>query len=132
MVRKKNHTHFSVVAMINGILAGLSSNYCSMWKCNSMGFIYHWISRRIKYMLGFSEMVTKVKVDDPLDAFAVHYGAGLWGVLSVGLFDIDKWCILWCRRKTIWYPTFRMCSYYSMDRSMGRSYFWIITTNVKF
>ena len=35
-----------------------------------------------------SKIVKKLKIDDPLDAFAVHYGAGLWGVLSVGFFDM--------------------------------------------
>jgi Amt family ammonium transporter len=32
----------------------------------------------------------KLRVDDPLDAFAVHYGGGLCGVLCVGLFDMSN------------------------------------------
>jgi len=28
----------------------------------------------------------KLKIDDPLDAFAVHGSCGVWGVLAVGLF----------------------------------------------
>ena len=84
--KKKNHTHFSVVAMINGILAGLVAITAPC------GNVTPWASFIIGLVggllyVGFSEMVNKVKVDDPLDAFAVHYGAGLWGVLSVGLFD---------------------------------------------
>jgi Amt family ammonium transporter len=37
-----------------------------------------------------SKIVVKCKVDDPLDAFAVHYGGGIWGVLSVGFFDMTN------------------------------------------
>lgn len=34
-----------------------------------------------------SKIRLKYHVDDPLDVFAVHYGAGLTGVLCVGIFD---------------------------------------------
>jgi len=34
-----------------------------------------------------SELVLHLKIDDPLDAFSVHYGAGVWGLLAVGFFD---------------------------------------------
>jgi len=40
----------------------------------------------MNYVL-FSRIVIKFKVDDPLDAFAVHYGAGVTGVILVGFFD---------------------------------------------
>merc|ERR1711998_371617 len=41
------------------------------------GFVY----------FGSSKCVLKLlKVDDPLDAFAVHGACGFWGVLGVGLF----------------------------------------------
>jgi len=35
---------------------------------------------------GASMLMVKVKIDDPLDAFAVHGACGLWGVLAAGLF----------------------------------------------
>ena len=36
-----------------------------------------------------SLLVEYFKVDDPLDAFAVHGGAGSWGVLALGLFHTE-------------------------------------------
>ena len=37
----------------------------------------------------YSEGVFKLGVDDPLDAFAVHFGGGFWGVIAVCLFEKD-------------------------------------------
>ncbi|KAJ8299374.1 hypothetical protein KUTeg_023434 [Tegillarca granosa] len=34
-------------------------------------------------------MVIKFKVDDPLDATAVHYGGGIWGAIAVAFFSND-------------------------------------------
>jgi len=31
-------------------------------------------------------LMVKMKIDDPLDAFAVHGACGFWGVLAAGLF----------------------------------------------
>jgi len=36
---------------------------------------------------GTSVLLQKVKVDDPIDAFAVHGAAGAWGVIACALFD---------------------------------------------
>lgn len=35
--------------------------------------------------LFFSWLCLKLKVDDPLDAFGVHFGGGLWGLISICL-----------------------------------------------
>merc|ERR550537_1762644 len=37
---------------------------------------------------GFSMLLVKMKVDDPVDASSVHGAAGIWGVLAAGLFDM--------------------------------------------
>ena len=44
------------------------------------GFVY----------MSFSHLLVKLKIDDPLDAFAVHGGCGCWAVLSLGFFDINE------------------------------------------
>ena len=38
----------------------------------------------------YSEGVFKLGVDDPLDAFAVHFGGGFWGIIAVCLFANDS------------------------------------------
>jgi len=35
--------------------------------------------------LAFSELCLIMRIDDPLDAFAVHFGGGLWGLISACL-----------------------------------------------
>ena len=74
-----------VSAVLNGILGGLVSITapCPMveaWAGLLIGFlggIITWAS---------SVMLKKLKVDDPLDASPVHFFAGIWGVISVGIF----------------------------------------------
>jgi ammonia channel protein AmtB len=36
-----------------------------------------------------SGVLVKFKIDDPLDAVAVHAGAGLWGIIAVAIFKFD-------------------------------------------
>jgi len=80
---------WSVGAVCNGILAGLVSitagcvvMYPHMAVITGMigGFVY----------FGASKCVLKVcKIDDPLDAFAVHGACGFWGVIAAALFATE-------------------------------------------
>ncbi|CAK5077079.1 unnamed protein product [Meloidogyne enterolobii] len=43
--------------------------------------------------LAFSELCLIMRIDDPLDAFAVHFGGGLWGLIIK--FDEALWQLCW-------------------------------------
>jgi len=76
---------FDVMAICNGILGGLVSITAG---CGSVapgesvviGFLGAFVYQ------GASMLMVKLKIDDPLDAFAVHGACGCWGVLAAGLF----------------------------------------------
>jgi Amt family ammonium transporter len=44
---------------------------------------------------GVTVMKKKLGYDDSLDAFGVHFLAGLWGALATGLFALDNKDLLW-------------------------------------
>ena len=74
------HTCNSLLGGLVGITAG-----CSVVTANHAiligfiaAFIYH----------GASCLMRKLKIDDPLDAFAVHGACGVWGCIAVGLFAV--------------------------------------------
>jgi len=78
-----------VPGFCNGILAGLVSISapCGNVECGSAmciglcgGVIFQ----------AFSMLLKVVKVDDPVDAFAVHGACGMWGVFAAALFDWGK------------------------------------------
>jgi len=69
----------------NGILAGLVSitagcGFVKPWEAVIIGFIAAFI------YTGASAMLTKLKIDDVVDAFPVHGACGIWGVVALGLF----------------------------------------------
>jgi len=77
--------HVDLPPLCNGILAGLVA-VCSgvavsePWACWVIGFgagiVEFWLAIAIQ----------KMKIDDPLDAAAVHMGAGFFGMICGGLF----------------------------------------------
>merc|ERR1719409_829497 len=80
---------FDLSGLCNGILAGLVSITapCSNVETGSAfligiigGFVY----------TGASALLQKLKIDDPLDAFAVHGAAGIWGCFAAALFDFGS------------------------------------------
>ncbi len=82
---------WSVGACCNGILAGLVSITagCSVMY-PYMAMISGFLGGLIYF--GASKCVLKVcKIDDPLDAFAVHGACGFWGVLAAGMFATDTY-----------------------------------------
>lgn len=43
----------------------------------------------VLYVLN-SKLIAKMKVDDPLDAVAVHLGSGFWGLIAGPLFKFEE------------------------------------------
>ena len=74
----------------NGILSGLVSITagCSVtypWHAVVIGAIGSLLFK------GASALLVKFRIDDPLDAFAVHGVAGFWGVIATGLFAVPSY-----------------------------------------
>eukprot|EP00811_Abedinium_folium_P011020 NODE_20196_length_808_cov_4.058737.p1 GENE.NODE_20196_length_808_cov_4.058737~~NODE_20196_length_808_cov_4.058737.p1 ORF type:complete len:229 (+),score=58.01 NODE_20196_length_808_cov_4.058737:66-689(+) len=89
VIRLTTQKKYDVVAIANGILAGLVSITAP---CAT---VYPYVAVVIGFIgafvyCGASALVKKCKVDDPLDAFAVHGACGTWGVLAAGLFDFNE------------------------------------------
>eukprot|EP00741_Cyanophora_paradoxa_P009504 tig00001496_g9204.t1 len=71
--------------MNNCLLAGLvaSTSGCALmepWAAVITGAVAAW------FYYGASNLALKLKIDDPLDAFAVHGGGGMWALISVAFF----------------------------------------------
>mmetsp|Transcript_23616 Transcript_23616/g.64018 ORF Transcript_23616/g.64018 Transcript_23616/m.64018 type:complete len:440 (-) Transcript_23616:253-1572(-) len=76
---------WDVVAVGNGVLGGLVSITAGCvvvdpWAAILIGILGGFVYK------GASMLLVKLKIDDPLDAFAVHGACGFWGVLAVGVF----------------------------------------------
>jgi len=72
------HTCNTLLGGLVGITAGCS--VVRPWAAILIGFVSAHV-----YHAG-SCLVKKLKIDDPLDAFAVHGSCGLWALIAVGLF----------------------------------------------
>lgn len=80
---------YDLFAFCNGIISGLVaiSAGCANVEAGSAMFI-GFIAALVYLM--FTVLERALKVDDPIDAFPVHAGCGLWGVLAAMLFDWGK------------------------------------------
>ncbi|MGD9116754.1 MAG: ammonium transporter [Dehalococcoidia bacterium] len=75
-----------IVAACNGCLAGLVAitapcAFVPPWAAVVIGIV------AVPFMFGTAHFVERVlKVDDVVGAVPVHFGAGFWGILAVGIF----------------------------------------------
>jgi len=77
---------YDVGGLCNGILAGLVSITAGCGNVeNGSAFVIGLVGAFIYQ--GTSMLLQKLKVDDPVDASAVHGACGIWGVLAAALFD---------------------------------------------
>jgi ammonium transporter, Amt family len=81
---------WDVSAMCNGILAGLVSVTAGCNVIPTWSAVIHGGIGGVVYTFA-SSRVLKAKIDDPLDAFAVHGACGMWGVIAASLFSSDKY-----------------------------------------
>jgi len=81
---------WSIALTCNGILAGLVSITapCSVV---SPGFSIIIGLLGGLFYFGFSRLMIRLKIDDPLDAAAVHGCCGFWGLISVAIFSTKEY-----------------------------------------
>merc|ERR1719454_1872094 len=79
---------WNVTYVCGGILAGLVSITAGCGSIHPRGTIIVGFIGGVVYC-GSSELLQKLKIDDPVEAFSVHGACGIWGVLAVPLFDIN-------------------------------------------
>lgn len=81
---------WNIGTVLNAALAGLVSITAS---CASVSDWMAVIIGAIGAMvyIGSSKLMLKLKIDDPVDAIAVHGFAGAWGVLGAGIFFIPEY-----------------------------------------
>jgi ammonium transporter, Amt family len=72
--------------MANGMLAGLVAITAPCAFVNATGAIIIGAVAGLLVVLVYNFVDKKLKIDDPVGAFAVHGANGFWGVLSLGLF----------------------------------------------
>ena len=96
---------WSLVQLINGCLAGKdeslrlqsSSSLGMVSVCAGCDAFMPWAGTVVGTIAGvlyifFSKLMTMLRIDDPLDAVAVHMGSGLWGLVAAPLFLPDGDC----------------------------------------
>ena len=85
---RKEEEKFDVCNICNGILAGTVAitspcNNIESWAAFLIGVIAAFL-----YTF-YSWLLRKLHIDDTIDASPVHAGCGSWGVISVGVFDMN-------------------------------------------
>lgn len=80
--------NYNPVNICNGLLAGLVSVTASCNNIENYSAFVIGIIGGVVYILS-TKLMEKFKIDDPCSASQIHAFCGLWGVLAVGIFDID-------------------------------------------
>jgi Amt family ammonium transporter len=76
----------SLLALNNGVIAGMVS------VCAGANTFQPWAALVVGLVAGlvytaWSRLLIRFRIDDPLDAVPVHFGAGWWGVMAQPLFS---------------------------------------------
>ncbi len=76
---------WDVPAMINGFLAGLVGITCPCYWVSDVGSCAIGAVAGVLVVLAM-DLLEHLRIDDPVGAWPVHGGCGIWGTLSLGLF----------------------------------------------
>ena len=85
----KGNNMYDLGLLCNGILAGLVSITAGCDGVTDYGACIIGIIGGLIYKAS-SDLLQKLEIDDPIDAFPVHGMCGIWGVLAVGFFNKDN------------------------------------------
>ncbi|CAE7360143.1 unnamed protein product, partial [Symbiodinium natans] len=85
-VRFATTRKYDVVGLCNGILAGAVSITAGCGNVDAASALAMASIGGLVYC-GASYLLRKMRIDDPVDASAVHLGCGTWGTLAAALFD---------------------------------------------
>ncbi|XP_033752653.1 putative ammonium transporter 1 isoform X1 [Pecten maximus] len=80
---------WSFLTTLNGALTGMVAVCGPANQIETYGALCVGAIGGLAYMITTWLVLFKFKVDDPLDATAVHFGGGTWGVISVAFFSTD-------------------------------------------
>jgi len=86
VVRKLTDHIFDLIAVLNGVLAGLVAITASCAFVEPYAAIIIGAIGAVVYIAAV-ELLLKLKIDDPLEAFPIHGAVGMWGAIAVGLFN---------------------------------------------
>lgn len=84
-----NKKEMSIISLCNGVLAGLIGITSCCDTVESWCAFFIGIIAAIIYY-SYTKIFFKLKIDDPVDAIALHMGCGSWGLIAVGWFDPSK------------------------------------------
>jgi Amt family ammonium transporter len=89
-IYKVSSRTFDLGQTLNGVLAGLVSITAGCSVVEPYAAVIIGLIGSLVYK-GVSELVKRVlKIDDVVDAFAVHCGGGMWGVIAASLFATQE------------------------------------------
>jgi ammonium transporter, Amt family len=85
VIKLRDHI-FDLVSCLNGILAGLVSITASCAFVDGWAAIVIGMIGACVYICA-AMLLLPLKIDDPLEAFPIHGGCGLWGLIAGALFN---------------------------------------------
>ena len=84
---------WDVKCMCNGVLTGLVSITAGCASCPAWAAVFIGIIGGCIYRVSSLCVLERLRIDDPLDAFAVHGAGGAWGLIACAIFSSDYYTL---------------------------------------